>query len=192
MIKKTIALTLCTSVFMAPGAMGEACFDVENVVVNSDSHEEAVERLARLKGGLAKYFSIMGEEQIPEDISWDEAEDLVRFLRHEGVEVGLNPYDGEDSPWFRIPLGVGAGGATAFSGAMFLATAVRVASQAGGAWGGAVMGLIGAGLVGGAHFLGEYLATDDCDLALISTRVVPLVSVGTGDFERGGSGPARD
>ena len=165
MLQKRLALILCSSIFLARGALGaEACFDMDSVVVGSHSNEDALEQIERFKGAMVEYFFTLGDGEIPEEISGEEAEEIIDFLKQKGLDVKLLERE-SDRPWFRLPLGIAGG-------AVIAATAYSLISKG---WAytlskstmrrGVLLLLLGWGiLLEGNSLVSEYLGGNDrCD-----------------------------
>ena len=153
---RKMVILLCTSAFLSQGARGESCFDMGGVIVGSDSNEETLRRIDEFNRSVVEYFVTVKGGDIPQDILWEDAENLIGFLQQKGYDVEL-VNGGAGRPWFRLPLGfAGAGmvGMAAFS--VVRSALVRRASM---------LFLLGLGiLLGGNMVVSEYLAMDQrCD-----------------------------
>ena len=88
MIKK-IAIVL--GLLVAGPVFAGECFNFESLFLSDESEEQVAEKLSNFRGLLNEFFYIKGEQRdvVPEEISWDTARELVRFLDQEGLEIRL-------------------------------------------------------------------------------------------------------
>ena len=171
-MKKTVNLILCTVLFVIQSALAEKCLETGSIIAESNSDEEASERLSEFKESVEKYFSIMGEEEVPGQISWDEARNLVRFLSGEGFEVRL--LQGEDDPWVRNSLGFGGAALSAVAGFWLVLAGFDIAGPRPRRFlrffGGSLFVFAGVKALLNSSDVWDYIATDDCYLDVMVRR----------------------